>query len=256
MIQAIYKGIEIEMEMHQQANDYWKCDYTVIKHPKRTITIHHGDEEFPSIELAREYALQAARFAIDQANGKKGTEVMLETNSVVAIYGTHAQAEEAVKQLQRSGFDMKKMSIVGKDYHTDENVVGYYNTGDRMKYWGKQGAFWGGLWGMLFGAFFIIPGLGPILVAGPLVAWIVGALEGAVVVGGLSALGAGLYSIGIPKDSVVQYEAALKADKFLLLAHGTMNEVAQARDILQMTNPLEIKTHSAEREQSSSVSAR
>jgi uncharacterized membrane protein len=92
---------------------------------------------------------------------------MTETNSVVAIYETHSQAEEAVKELQRSGFDMKKMSIVGKDYHTDESVVGYYNTGDRMKYWGKQGAFWGGLWGMLFGAFFIIPGLGPILVAGP-----------------------------------------------------------------------------------------
>jgi hypothetical protein len=95
---------------------------------------------------------------------------------------------------------------------------------------------------MLFGAaFFVIPGLGPILVAGPLVAWIVGALEGAVVVGGLSALGAGLYSIGIPKDSVVQYEAALKADKFLLLAHGTADEVAKARDILQTTHPLELQ---------------
>jgi hypothetical protein len=82
-----------------------------------------------------------------------------------------------------------------------------------------------------------------------LVAWIVGALEGAVVVGGLSALGAGLYGIGIPKDSVVQYEAALKADKFLLLAHGTVNEVAQAREILQTTRPLEINTHAAEREQ-------
>jgi hypothetical protein len=117
-----------------------------------------------------------------------------------------------------------------------------------MKYWGKQGAFWGGLWGMLFGAFFIIPGLGPILVAGPLVAWIVGALEGAVVLGGLSALGAGLYSIGIPKDSVVQYEAALKADKFLLLAHGTADEVALARNILQSTHPLQIETHAAERE--------
>jgi len=181
---------------------------------------------------------------------------MLETNSVVAIYGAHAQAEEAVKELQRSGFDMKKMSIVGKDYHTDENVVGYYNAGDRMKYWGKQGAFWGGLWGMLFGAFFIIPGLGPILVAGPLVAWIVGALEGAVVVGGLSALGAGLYSIGIPKDSVVQYEAALKADKFLLVAHGTAGEVAQARDILQNTHPLEIAVHAAQREEPALASAR
>src|ERR1700677_2533318 len=143
---------------------------------------------------------------------------MTKTNSAVAIYGTHTQAEDAVKELQRSGYDMKKLSIVGKDYHTDESVVGYYNAGDRMKYWGKQGAFWGGLWGMLFGsAFFAIPGIGPVLVAGPLVAWIVGALEGAVVVGGLSAIGAGLYGLGIPKDSVVQYDLALKTDKFLLV---------------------------------------
>jgi len=182
---------------------------------------------------------------------------MSETNSVVAIYQTHSEAEEAVKELQRSGFDMKKMSIVGKDYHTDEHVVGYYNTGDRMKYWGKQGAFWGGLWGMLFGAaFFVIPGLGPILVAGPLVAWIIGALEGAVVVGGLSALGAGLYSIGIPKNSVVKYEEALRSDRFLLLAHGTANEVAKARDILQTTHPMEVALHAAERGQFVGGSAR
>jgi hypothetical protein len=172
---------------------------------------------------------------------------MSETNSVVAIYETHSQAEEAVKELQRAGFDMKKMSIVGKDYHTDEHVVGYYNAGDRMKYWGKQGAFWGGLWGMLFGAaFFAIPGIGPVLVAGPLVAWIIGALEGAVVVGGLSAVGAGLYSIGIPKDSVVKYEAALKSDRFLVLAHGTAAEVAKARDIMHTTRAVGVEMHEAE----------
>jgi uncharacterized membrane protein len=171
---------------------------------------------------------------------------MSEKNSVVAIYETHSQAEEAVKELQRSGFDMKKMSIVGKDYHTEEHVVGYYNTGDRMQYWGKLGAFWGGIWGMfLGGAFFAIPGIGPVLVAGPLVAWIVGALEGALVVGGLSALGAGLYSIGIPKDSVVRYEAALKSDKFLLLAHGTTDEVARAKNIMHTTHPVEIAVHAA-----------
>jgi hypothetical protein len=97
---------------------------------------------------------------------------------------------------------------------------------------------------MLFGAaFFAIPGIGPILVAGPLVAWIIGALEGAAVVGGLSALGAGLYSIGIPRDSVVKYEAALKSDKFLLLAHGTADEVAKAKDILQTTHPTEVSVH-------------
>src|SRR5665213_4200980 len=171
---------------------------------------------------------------------------MSEMNSAVAVYKTHSAAEEAIKELQKSGFDMKKMSIVGKDYHTDEQVVGYYNTGDRMKYWGKMGAFWGGVWGWLFGAaFFMIPGIVPILVAGPLVAWIVGSLEGAVLIGGLSALGAGLYSIGIPKDSVVKYETALKSDKFLVLAHGTPEEVAKARDIMRSTSPDEVTMHAA-----------
>ncbi len=182
---------------------------------------------------------------------------MSETNVVVAIYDSHSQAEGAVKELQRSGFDMKKLSIVGKGYHTEEQVVGYYNTGDRMKHWGKLGAFWGGLWGMLFGAaFFMIPGLGPILAAGPVVAWIVGALEGAVVVGGLSAVGAGLYSIGIPKDSVVKYEKALKSDKFLVLAHGTADEVAKAKDIMQTTRPVEVAMHAAGRAESAPVGAR
>ena len=155
---------------------------------------------------------------------------MSELNSVVAIYDTHEQAEHAIKELQEAGVDMKSLSIAAKGTHTDEHVVGYYNAGDRMKYWGKIGAFWGGFWGLLFGsAFFAIPGLGPILVAGPLVAWVVGALEGAVAVGGVSAIGAGLVSIGIPKDSVVKYDVALKTDKFLLLVHGTPEAVKKRR---------------------------
>ena len=102
-----------------------------------------------------------------------------------------------------------------------------------MKYWGKVGAFWGGFWGLLFGsALFTIPGIGPVLVAGPLVSWIVAGLEGAVVVGGVSAVGAGLVSIGIPKDSVIKYEAALKTDKFLLIVHGSRDAVYGARFIL------------------------
>src|SRR5271157_3284474 len=175
-------------------------------------------------------------------------------NAVVAVYGTHIEAEGAVKELQHAGIDMRTLSIVGKDSHTDEHVVGYYNAGDRMKYWGKTGAFWGGFWGMLFGsAFFAIPGIGPVLVAGPLVAWIVGALEGAAVFGGLSAVGAGLYSIGIPKDSVVKYELALKSDKFLVLAHGTTDEVAKAKDIIQSTRPAEVALHVLERAQRAAV---
>jgi len=172
---------------------------------------------------------------------------MSEQNAVVAVYDTHLEAEGAVKALERSGVDMHSLSIVGRDTHTEEQVVGYYNTGDRMKYWGTNGAFWGGFWGMLFGsAFFAIPGLGPVLVAGPLVAWIVGALEGAAVVGGLSAVGAGLYGLGIPKDSVIQYETAVKTDKFLLMVHGSAKEVETARDILAGTRPFSVALHPAE----------
>lgn len=113
-----------------------------------------------------------------------------------------------------------------------------------MKYWGKLGAFWGGLFGFLFGsAFLFIPGVGPIAVAGPLVAWILSAIEGGVVVGGLSALGAALFSIGVPKDSILNYETAIKADKFLLIAHGTADEVAKAKDILQTTGASEFAVH-------------
>jgi uncharacterized membrane protein len=173
-------------------------------------------------------------------------EKMEKSNLVVGIYKSHTDAEDAVKKLERGGFDMKKLSIVGKDYHSEDHVVGYYNTGDRMKAWGKMGAFWGGLWGLLFGAaFFFIPGIGPIVVAGPFVSALVGALEGAVVVGGLSALGAGLVGMGIPKDSVVKYETALKADKFLLVAHGTKDEVAKAADIIKTTDSEEFAIHPA-----------
>ena len=151
----------------------------------------------------------------------------------VAVYDTHLQAEETVKELQKSGFDMKHLSIVGKDYHSEEHVVGYYNAGDRMKYWGKLGAFWGGFWALLFGsAFFWVPGIGQVLVAGPLVTYIVGALEGAAITGSMTAIGAGLYSIGIPKDSIVQYETALKANKFVVIAHGTAQEVKRAKEIM------------------------
>ena len=170
--------------------------------------------------------------------------MMSEMNSVVAIFESHNQAEDAVRDLQKSGFDMKKLSIVGKDYHTDEQVVGYYTAGDRVMYWGTLGAFWGGLWGLLFGsALFLIPGVGPLLVAGPLAGWIVGALEGVVVGGGFGALGAALASIGIPENSILQYEASLKAGKFLLILHATPQEVERAKDRLDNTQATETTIH-------------
>ena len=159
-------------------------------------------------------------------------------NITIGVFPDHNEAEDAIVQLQKSGFDMKKLSIVGKDSHSEEHAMGFYNTGERVQYWGKRGAFWGGLMGLLFGsALFAIPGIGPLIVLGPLVSWIVGGLEGAAVVGGLSALGAALYSAGIPKDSIVQYETQLRTGKYLVVAHGTASEVARAKEILRTAIP-------------------
>jgi hypothetical protein len=169
---------------------------------------------------------------------------MENADSVVAVFADHQGAEAAIKKLTEAGFDMKHLSVVGKGYHTDEKVVGFYNVGDRIKFWGKRGAFWGGLWGWFFGGLFMtIPVVGHVVVLGYLATMAISAVEGAAVVGGLSALGAGLYSMGIPKDSVIQYEAALKADGFLVMAHGTAEEVARAKAILGTANASRLDVH-------------
>ena len=152
------------------------------------------------------------------------------------VFNTHVEAEEAIRSLSKSGFDVKKLSLVGKGYHSEEHPVGFYTTGDRVKAWGGMGAFWGGIWGLLLTpAVFFLPGVGLLAFAGPLVSALVGALEGAVVVGGISALGAALTQIGVPKDQVIKYESALKADKYLLLVHGTADEVTKARSVLGLS---------------------
>jgi hypothetical protein len=166
--------------------------------------------------------------------------------TVVAVFSDHLAAEKAVKTLAGSGFEMKNLSVVGKGYHTEEKVVGFYNVGDRVKFWGTQGAYWGGLWGLFFGGLFLtVPLVGHVMVLGYLGAIALSAIEGAVVTGGLSAIGAALFSIGIPKDSVIEYEAAVKADDFLVMAHGTADEMVRAKTILDAAKPSRIDVHGA-----------
>lgn len=151
---------------------------------------------------------------------------MGEHNAVVAICTTHTEAEAAIKELKLAAFNVKKLSIVGKDYHTDKHVVGYYSTGHWMKYWGTA-----------------IPGIGPVLMAGPLIGWVLGALEETVVAGEMTVIGAALSNLGVSKDSVLNCETALKANKFLLLAHGTAEEVAHARGVIQTKRAHSIGTY-------------
>jgi len=159
---------------------------------------------------------------------------MSKTDIAVAIYDSHAKAETAVKALQRAGFDMKRISIIGRDYHTEQHVLGFLNAGDRAKIYGKFGAFWGGLMGVLFGsAMLFVPVVGHVIVLGPLAAAVFGGLEGAVLVGGISALAGALMAVGIPKNSVLRYETALKADNFMLVVHGDAQEIERARGLLK-----------------------
>jgi hypothetical protein len=169
---------------------------------------------------------------------------MTKVNSVIAVYDTHDSADDAVRTLGKAGFDMKELSVIGKGFHSEEQVGGFYNMGDRMKFWGKYGAFWGGLIGILLSpALLFIPVVGHIIVFGPIASSIVGGFSGAAVGGGSSALVAGLVSIGIPKDSAIRYETELKADKFLLIVHGDAAQVEKARDLMKNTAASDVSVH-------------
>ena len=164
--------------------------------------------------------------------------------TAIAVFPNHDAAEGAVKTLTAGGFAMKNLSVVGNGYHSEEKVVGFYSAGDRIKFWGSRGAFWGGFWGLFFGGLFLAsPVTGPVVVLGFLATMIIAGIENAVVVGGVAALAAALYSIGVPKDSVLQYESAIKADSFLVMARGTAEEIARAKTILGATNPLRLDIH-------------
>ncbi len=179
---------------------------------------------------------------------------MTRTDIAVAVYEMHTQAENAVKALQRAGFDMKKISIIGKDYETEEHVIGFLNAGDRAKVFGRLGAFWGGLMGVLFGsAMMFVPVVGHVVVLGPLAAALFGGLQGAVIVGGISALAGALMAVGIPRDSVLRYETALKANKFMLVVHGDAQEIRRAHELLKASGLSSFDHHHAQDEVPSPV---
>lgn len=158
---------------------------------------------------------------------------MKNAQPVVAVCDTHADTERVVRELQESGFDMRKFSVVGRDVRGVDDAVGYYRTadGDRMMHWGTMGAFWDGLWTISSGsAFFVVPGLGPVLVAGPLVSALAEVPPGSA--DGLGVLGAGLQALGVPKSGVAYCEEALKGEKLVLIAQGGLEDAARVRRVL------------------------
>jgi hypothetical protein len=162
----------------------------------------------------------------------------------IAIFESHEDAERAVHSLSDAGIDLRKISIVGRDFQSEEHAVGFYKLGDRMRFFGGLGAFWGTLAGILLGAFvMVIPVFGHLIILGPLAATIVSGAEGAAVGGAAGALVGALNGLGVPRESAIRYELAVEADKFLVTVQGSNQDVALAQEVLGAASPATVETH-------------
>ena len=141
-------------------------------------------------------------------------------------------AEEAVRWLQREGIPMQNISIIGKDFQAIEKPLGFVTTGDVAKSGAKVGAWTGGLFGLLFGAaFLVLPGIGSVVIAGPLAAALLGSIEGALSGAALGGLAGALVGLGVSKDKAIRYESQIKAGKFLVTLQGDGTEIQYPKSL-------------------------
>jgi len=170
------------------------------------------------------------------------------TRILVAVYPSEEQADRVVKRLSESDFPMDQISILGRIHTAGDDPLGIYDLklGDRVKTWGKHGAFWGGLWSMVAVAagFFIIPSVGALAAAGYMVEVIAGgSVVGAGAMAGaaaISQLAVAFHRIGIPEESILALHKAIEDGKYVLMLRGPGAEIAGWRDTLDAGNPLDI----------------
>lgn len=153
--------------------------------------------------------------------------------SIVATFDTHEAADDGIDQLATAGFDTRSLSVVATGHRTEEQVVGFYSAGDRVRFWGKLGCLWGGFWGVVIGGvLFAVPAADGFEMFGFLGDALVAAAEGALIIGGIAALGAAIYSFGRPVGSVLKYGSVATAGTYLIVAKGRANAAAFARQFL------------------------
>jgi hypothetical protein len=165
-------------------------------------------------------------------------------SSVVGVYTSVDAAEEAVRELGKGGFPIQHVSIVARDLGSEKTIHGYVTSCDVAKSSARTGAWVGGLFGLLAGAAFLwVPGVGPLIVAGSLTAALLGGVEGAVAGAAVTGLLGWLTSLGISKEHILKYEESVKAGKYLVIAHGSADDVRKAKQILEGTRPAELNVH-------------
>ena len=164
--------------------------------------------------------------------------------SVVGVYNSMDDAEKAVHALDQAKYPIAQVTIVTKDISTEKKVHGYVTGCDVSKAGAKTGAWMGGIFGLLVGAAFLwVPAVGPVVVAGSLSAALMGGFEGALAGAALGGILSGLAAWGISKQHILKYEEIVKAGKFLVVAHGSADDVAKAKQILEGTKPGQLDVH-------------
>jgi uncharacterized membrane protein len=168
-------------------------------------------------------------------NGQHHTLPKEERNATVAVYDDMQHAEDAVRTLEHAGCDMTQLSILARGMSEERHVIGFDTPTAREARWAR----WGALWGVLFGAFVFLPGVGGVAIGGYLL-WVL--MTGAIGAG-TAALGAAFSSVGIPADAVIRYETALRADKQVLIVHGTAANIEQAQKLLANSGADSVEVH-------------
>jgi hypothetical protein len=171
------------------------------------------------------------------------TSTMSEPTSqtVVASYRTHGDAEAAVKILGANGIPIGAISIIGRNFETKEQVLGFYTPGDAAIDGAATGAWFGGLFGLMLGAvgFFALPVVGTFFVLGPLAGMVAGIIGGA----GVGALINALVAVGVPRDQALKYQQRLQAGEFLIVVQAPPADIARAHEILEGTAHTSVETH-------------
>jgi hypothetical protein len=178
---------------------------------------------------------------------------------LVAVYDDETRAQRAIEKLSEKGFAMDMLSVLGRAHPSGDDVLGIYYTGPeaRMKAWARQGALWGALWGMLTGAaaMFVLPGVGPVLAAGPIVEALISVLGGGVVgaavgsaAGGVAMTGAAavthlavvMHRMGIPQEQLDHLHQAIEEGHYVLLLREASAQVQPWKTVLEWSGAREI----------------
>jgi hypothetical protein len=160
--------------------------------------------------------------------------------AVIGVFDDIDAAQSAVERLAAAGFPVDRISIVGKDLQSETRLNGFVTTGDIAGPSAATGAWVGGLFGLLAGsAFLFVPGAGPLVVLGPLAAAAVGAGQGALIGG---AVGAVLGHF-VARKHLPKYEQLVRAGSYLLIVHGTEDDVTRAQKILTEAGSADVQRH-------------